>query len=89
MEHVHNVEHELNLNNKDFKGSEHVSNESKNAVQDFCGKYFAQRLERARFKDCISNFHTILKVLANGFSLPEAGREGIRKLVASYGSLQI
>lgn len=46
-------------------------------------------LEKARFKNYVSNFHTILKVLANGFSLPEAGREGIRKLVASYGSLQI
>ena len=41
MEDVHNIEHELDLNNQKFKESEHVSDEDKKAVQEFCDKCFA------------------------------------------------
>lgn len=79
---IHDKERELNLNNKTFQNSEHVSRKDKLAVQDFCDKCKARRLSDARVSKYVTNFHTISKLAPDNFDLLGATKKELETVVA-------
>lgn len=81
MEDIHNIDHEYDLNNKAFQTSDHVSEPNKQAVARFIDKCAAEGLSKSRRRKYVSNFHTILKLAPDDFSLLDADKEDLERVV--------